>query len=92
MLIEVIAGRSEVKEIRRQSDQSVMAVKQEAYISMEGSAFPVRCMVTVEKPLQPGKYNAEFPHKIGKWGDIEINPFQPAKFTPARPEQIKAAG
>lgn len=90
MLIEVIAGQSEVKEIRRQ-DQSLMAIKQEAYVRMGGSAYPVRCMVTVEKPLQPGSYNAEFKYKIGKWGDIEVNPFEPAKFTPARPEQVKAA-
>ncbi len=90
MLIEVIAGQSEVKELRRQ-DQSLMAIKQEAYITMPNSAFPVRCMVTVEKPLQPGKYNVEFPYKIGRWGDLEINPFQPATFTAATPQQLKSA-
>jgi len=90
MLIEIIAGQSEVKEIRRQ-DQSLMALKQEGYVQMPNSAFPVRCMVSVEKPLQPGKYNVQFAYKIGKWGDIEINPFEPAKFSPATPEQVKAA-
>ena len=91
MLIEVIAGQSEVKEVRRQ-DNSVAAIKQEMYASLPTSAFPVRCMVTVEKPLQPGKYNATFAYKIGKYGDLEINPFTPVTFTPASPDKIKAAG
>lgn len=90
MLLEIISGRSEVKPIHR-GDGSLMIMKQEAYVSMPGSAFPVRCMVPVEKELAPGKYSAEFGYKIGKWGDLEINPFQPFTFTPARPEQIKAA-
>lgn len=90
MLVEVIAAQSEVKEIRRQ-DQSLMGLKQEVYCSMPNSAFPVRCFIRVDKPLQPGKYNINLKYKIGKYGDIEVNPFETPDITPARPEQVKAA-
>lgn len=90
MLVEVIPAQSEVKEIRR-ADQSLMGLKQEVYAHMPNSAFPVRCFVRVDKPLQPGKYNVSLPYKVGKYGDIEVNPFETPEYSAARPEQVKAA-
>jgi|26BtaG_2_1085354.scaffolds.fasta_scaffold02938_4 hypothetical protein len=90
MLLEIIAGRSEVTEVRNK-DHQIVALKQECYAHLPGSAFPVQCKIRVERPLQPGKYQAELPFKIGRWGDIEVNPFENPRLTPAKPEQVKAA-
>lgn len=86
MKVNVIAGNSEVKEMRRQ-DGSVMVVKQEMYVDLQSSAFPVRCFLAVERPLQPGVYDASLPFKVGKFGDLEVNPFEPGSFSPLKSEQ-----
>ncbi|MEM4202337.1 MAG: hypothetical protein QW786_03925 [Candidatus Hadarchaeum sp.] len=91
MLLEIIAGRSEVTEIRSKDSHQIVALKQECYAHLPGAAFPVQCKIRVDRPLQPGKYEAELPFKIGRWGDIEVNPFESPRLTPAKPEQVKAA-
>lgn len=91
MLIEVISGSNDVKEIRSPKDQSIVAIKQTVYAHIPNSAFPVQVQVRVERPLQPGKYEMELVYKTGRFGDLEIDPFKTPSIKPASPAQVKTA-
>lgn len=90
MIIEVISGSNDVKEIRSKEDQSIIAIKQVVYAHIPNSAFPVQCQIRVDKPLQPGKYSCELQYKTGRFGDLEIDPFKTPSIKPATPEELKA--
>ena len=91
MLIEIIQGSDEVKEIRDRETREIKGLTQEVYFHLPDSAYPVRGKMRVETRLQLGKYEMQPVFKIGKYGDLEIFPFEVPKVKPARPEQVKAA-
>jgi len=91
MLIEVISGSNDVKEIRSKEDQSIIAIKQTVYAHIPNSAFPIQCQIRVDRPLQPGKYECELSYKTGRFGDLEIDPFKTPSIKPASPAQVKSA-
>jgi hypothetical protein len=92
MQIEVIEGRDEVKEIRDRTTQEIRGLQQEVYFNFSGSAFPVKGKMRVLRKLAPGKYEIEPVFKIGKYGDLEINPFAEPPVNPLRHQsQVKTA-
>lgn len=91
MIIEVIDGRDEVKEIRDRVTQEIRGLQQEVYFQIPGSAFPVKGKMRVLRKIAPGKYQIEPSYKIGKYGDLEINPFVEPPVHAMRPHQSKTA-
>lgn len=91
MLIEVIEGRNELKEIRDRVTQEIRGLQQEVYFHIPGSAFPCKGKMRVKAKIQPGKYKIEPEFKIGKYGDLEINPFSEPVPHPYHVQQAKTA-
>lgn len=91
MIVEFIQGRDEVKEIRHKETKEIMGLQQECYFHLPGGAFPVQGKMRVEGRTAPGKYTFSPSYRIGRFGDLEINPFDTPKISAARPEQIKAS-
>lgn len=90
MIVEFIAGRDEVKEIRSKITQEIQGIQQICYFHTPGGAFPVEGKIRVTGRVSPGKYSFEPIFKIGKYGYLEINPFAVPILTSARPEHVKA--
>ena len=76
IVAEIKTGYDDVREVRDKTTQEIRMLKQEAYIDL-GGAYPVRCKITVGERLSPGKYHLQLPMKVGRFGDPEINPFEP---------------
>ncbi len=91
MIIEVIEGRDELREIRDKITQEIKGLQQEVYFNIPGSAFPVKGKMRVLRRLAPGKYEIEPSYKIGKYGDLEINPFAEPPVHAMRPQTAKTA-
>jgi len=91
MLIEVVENCSEFKEIRDKITQEIRGLQQEVYFHIPGSAFPCKGKMRVKARIQPGKYEIEPAFKIGKYGDLEINPFAEPELVPYRIQQAKSA-
>lgn len=91
MLIEVIAGSDDVKTIRDRQTQETRGLQQQVYFHLPDSHFPVQGKIRVKEPLNPGKYVMQPVFKIGKYGDLEINPFVEPEIKPAAPAQVKSA-
>lgn len=94
MLVEIVKGSDEVKPVRDKNTGEVRGFIQEAYFHMDGSAFPVKGKIRVENGQGhvPGKYNISPSYRVGRFGDLEINPFDVPALTPAKPDQVKAVG
>ena len=91
MKIQVIEGSSEFKEIRDKITQEIRGLQQEVYFHIPGSAFPVKGKMRVLAKLNPGDYEIEPVYKIGKYGDLEINPFAEPPLHSIRPPVSKSA-
>lgn len=91
MIVEFIAGRDEVKQVRDKNNE-IRGLTQECYFYVPNSAYPIGGKMRVKAPVAPGKYNFEPAYQTGKFGDLEINPFATPELRPARPEQVKATG
>lgn len=91
MIVEFISGRDDVKEIRDKATLEIRGLQQECYFHIPGSAFPVQGKMRVESRTSPGKYSFEPSFRIGKYGDLEINPFDAPKLQAANPQQLKAS-
>lgn len=91
MLMEIVSGSDDVKEIRDKQTQEIRGLQQECYFFLPNSAYPVRGKVRIERRLSPGKYDIAPAYRIGRFGDLEINPFDVPVIKPASPEQVKAA-
>lgn len=91
MIVEFIQGRDEIKEIRHRETKEIMGLQQECYFHLPGAAFPVQGKMRVESRMGAGKYSFNPSYRIGKYGDLEINPFDTPKLSAARPEQVKSA-
>lgn len=89
MLIEVVAGSDNVKDIRDKQTQEIKGLSQEVYFHLPSSAFPVQGKIRVERRINPGKYIIEPDYRIGKYGDLEINPFSVPALSPAKPSDLK---
>lgn len=83
--VEVFAG-ADFKEMRDKVTHEIRAIKQEVYWSIPNSQYPVKVFMRVDRPLQPGRYQVAFQYRVGRYGDPEINPFEPALCTPVKPE------
>jgi len=91
MIVEFIAGNDDVKEIRDKETREIKGLSQECYFHIPGSAFPERGKMRVKQRVNPGKYSFMPEYRIGRFGDLEINPFAEPELKPARPEQVKAS-
>lgn len=91
MLIEVIQGSDDVKEIRDTRTQEIKGLSQTVFFHLPGEHFPVRGKMRIKTRLNPGKYQIQPSYRIGKFGDLEINPFAEPEVTPATPAQVKSA-
>lgn len=89
MLIHVMP-QSEIKERRDKVTREIKGLKQEVYADL-GQAFPTRIFIQVNDRLSEGKYEMQPCFTVGKFGDLEINPFETPSVKPANPQQIKAA-
>lgn len=81
MIVEIVSGRSDVKEVKDKNGVH-RGFKQEAYATLPGHAFPAKCNIRVSSPLAAGRYKLDLPFQIGKFGDIEVNPFDEPKVSP----------
>lgn len=88
--MQVIAGEDMVNEVRNRETRELIALKQTVYVDV-GQAFPIRAQIRVKERLNPGKYMMQPVLQTGKFGDLEINPFQEPLVTPATPQQVKSA-
>lgn len=91
MILEIVAGNDEVKEIRDRDTREIRGLTQECYFHLPGTAYPVAGKVRVKNRQAPGKYSFQPSYRIGRFGDLEINPFHEPELKPARPEQVKAS-
>lgn len=91
MLMEIVSGSDDVKEIRDKNTQEIRGLQQECYFRLPDSAYPVRGKVRIDTRLQPGKYDITPAYRVGRFGDLEINPFAVPVIKPATPDQVKAA-
>ena len=89
MIVEFVAGRDEVREIRDKETREIRGLTQECYYHLPNSAFPVQGKMRVKQRQAPGKYSFSPEYRIGRFGDLEINPFAEPELKPARPEQVK---
>lgn len=92
VIVEFVAGSDDVKEIRDKETREIRGLQQQCYFHLPNSAFPVQGKIRVESRMPPGKYSFVPSYRIGRFGDLEVNPFETPKLTTARPEQVKAAG
>lgn len=92
MLVEVVEGRCETREIRDKETREIKGITQEVYFHLPNSAFPVQGKIRIDAAHRPGKYKMQPCYRIGRFGDLEIDPFAVPKLAPATPEQVKAAG
>ena len=92
MIVEIVEGSCGVEEVRHKDTREIIALKQEAYFHIPGSAFPERGKIRVQSPFKPGKYQLKPAYRIGRFGDLELNPFADADLVPASPEMVKKAG
>ena len=83
MQFDIIQGRDEVREIRNR-DREILAFSQECYFLLPDSAFPVRGKIRVVKRLPPGTYEFDPVYRIGRYGDLEINPFEAPLVAPVK--------
>lgn len=88
--VQVIAGESIVKPIYDKETNQIKALKQIIYVDV-GQAFPIRAQIRVKQELAPGKYIMKPVLQTGRFGDLEINPFQEPEILPATPSQVKSA-
>lgn len=79
--LEVFAG-AEIKEIRDKMTHELRGLKQEVYWTIPNSQYPVKALVRIDRPLQPGRYTVEFAYRVGRYGDPEINPFEAVQCSP----------
>ena len=91
MIVEIVKGSDDIQEVRHRETHEIVALKQECYFHLPGSAYPTRGKVRVKQRYAPGIYQYKPEFKIGRFGDLEINPFADAELSPARPEQVKAS-
>ena len=94
MLVEIVKGSDEVKPVRDKNTGEVRGFIQECYFHLDGSAFPVKGKIRVPDGSghNVGKYNMVPSFRIGRFGDLEVNPFAEPTLSAATPEQIKAVG
>lgn len=88
--IEILNGKSEIKNITNKQGHQV-GFKQEAYIHLPDSAYPVQFYFRTERPLQTGHYYLQPTLQINKYNDLEINPFAFPSVTPVQSKDTKAA-
>ena len=82
MIVEFVAGSDDVTEIRDRETREIKGLKQQCYFHLADSAFPVRGKIRVSERYNPGKYRLNPSFKVGKFGDLEVNPFEDADLTP----------
>lgn len=92
MLVEIVNGSDEVRPVRDKASGEVRGFIQEVYFHLEESAFPVKGKIRVPDGTgyKPGKYTISPVFRIGRFGDLEINPFAEPTLKPATPDQVKA--
>jgi len=89
--VEILPDRKEIKEITRKTQPGrVLGYKQEAYAHIPGEHYPIKCFIRVNSPLADGKHQINLPMQIGKYGDLEINPFSEVEVIDKN--KLKAAG
>ena len=92
MLVEIVKNADEVKPVRDRNTGEVRGFIQEAYFFLPDSAFPVKGKIRVPDgsghPV--GKYTIIPAFRIGRFGDLEVNPFAVPDLKPASPEELKA--
>lgn len=90
MIVEFVQNDCDSKPVTNR-DGAIVGLNQKCYFHIPGVAFPVQGKIRTENPNAPGKYNYQPAFRVGKYGDLEVNPFENASLTPAKPEQIKSA-
>jgi hypothetical protein len=91
MILEIVAGADDVQEIRDKETREIRGLSQRCYFRFPGEAYPVAGKIRVKARVSPGFYSFQPAFRIGRFGDLEINPFAVPELTPVKPEQVKAA-
>lgn len=91
LVIEIVAGHEAVQ---TRMVQGKPRFSQKAYAHL-GGAFPHEIRVPVEDPQRPyrvGRYNVALnSYQVGKYGDLQINPFEFVLVPAGQASAVKAA-
>lgn len=91
LTVQVLADK-EITPVTNKSTGLPNGYKQEVYAHFPGEEFPVKCKIRVAQPLVPGMHIVQLPFQIGKYGDIELNPFQQVIVVKESKPALKSAG